>query len=95
MKLTNRLPVDDDEVPARRQEEQEDQEDLEMTEVLDNPDGLLARAVAELGWQQGGPWVYSPVKTDCAECQEASWSGQSSGSREDQKLLLCKLFCFS
>ena len=63
MKLNNRLTVDDDEVPARRQEEQEDQEDLEMTEVLDNTDGLLAGAVAELGGQQGGPGVYSPVKT--------------------------------
>ena len=84
MELANRLTVDDGEMPARRQEEREEQEDLEMTEVLDDTAGLLDGAAAELGGQQGGPGVYSPVKTVQRAKRPA---GQDKGqvSREDQK----------
>ena len=55
------LCLDDDELPARRQEEGED---LEMTEVLDNTDGLVADAVAELGSGRGAEGPYSPVRKE-------------------------------
>ena len=91
MDIVQNLCLDEDELPARRQEEVED---LEMTEVMDNTAGLVAEAVAELGSGRVAEVPYSPVRKEPRGKRLAAQE-TSKVTMEDKKWLLGKLFCFS
>ena len=74
------LPLDEDEVPARREEEQED---LEMTEVLDDTVGLVAGAAAELGGVREAQGAFSPVK-EVQRAKRPASQGKTKVRREDK-----------
>ena len=83
-KRFNPGPLDEDGVPARRQEEQED---LEMTNVLDDTVSLVAGAAAELGGGREAQGPFSPVK-DLQRAKRPAGQGKSQVRREAKKWLL-------